>query len=742
MAEVALNEVRQQDRVLIRLAEDRLQAGRGSYGLMRGLDERDLRQTGWGVIFARHADPAIKDALAPLLALRQEAAGERYKIYEGDQGYQTGEDWERFRLRHEVENVLADPEQMPYYLLLVGDPASIPFSFQYQADVERAVGRIAFDTPEGYARYAQSVVQAERGERPLTLPRRAAFFGTRNPDDKATALSSRDLILPLAEALGPTLADERWALETVRPEDATKARLGELLGGPQTPALLFTATHGAVFNWDDPFYPSHQGALVTQEWPGPRNWRQRLREAFFFSGDDVGDDARVWGTVAVFFACFGAGTPRFRDFHALKADQPWERLNLTEKALLAPLATRLLSHPKGGALAVIGHVERAWTASFKEGPGDLAGRDIDAFKELFSLLMRGYPVGAAMEDMHTRFSNCAVAVTQKLYPTTHHGRPFPDSIKSVIAQLWTASNDARSYVIVGDPAVRLPVAARGAGLPSRAGETGTAVRPTLPLIEVDEPATRQLEESPAVAPPAPRPEPAREATPDASPATRPLESQTPVPQEPEPEPESEPEPERQPEPEPGPADAARFSVPSIPPGSLQEDLDLDAVWRANIKAGYAHTNALFQRILKAFMGPYRATVWMYGILFAVGVLSFVAAVAISLTTDRAVFALIFGGFSAVTFLGFFISNPLVSLEKNLEFITWLGMIYNTYWTRTVAAHDAENSQQELQAATEDAVESLVTLIENHNKMRAKTSGMGTLTGLGRSSSGSGDGETS
>ena len=154
------------------------------------------------------------------------------------------------------------------------------------------------------------------------------------------------------------------------------------------------------------------------------------------------------------------------------------------------------------------------------------------------------------------------------------------------------------------------------------------------------------------------------------------------------------------------------------------DEELTKFWSEHIKSGLARNDEMFRRILNAFMKPYYATVWMYGVLFAVGVLSFIAAAVLSVKYEQPMYALVFGGLSMVAFLGYFIGKPLRSLEENLEFITWLGIIYNTYWSRVVYSLDRATVQKDLREAVEDAGAQIEKLIARHGEMNSKRPGAG------------------
>lgn len=423
----------------------------GHLGVMEHIDADALDQAGWGVILPFGSDPRIIDALRPLLEHRRAEAGRlrpgRYREFTGPDAYRPDDSSDAWLARQGVAPGPVSPDGgVPYYLLIVGGPDQIPYRFQYHLDVQHAVGRIAFATPDEYRRYAESVVRAETSR--LAHPRRVGLAGVTNGDDPATRLSTDDLLRPLAKSLAEDDRFADWAIElAVSPEATSKAGMARLIGGPRMPPLLFTTSHGVGFAPDDPRQIRHQGALLCQDWPGVEAWGRRAIPAeLYLSADDIGADAQVWGRIFFHFACYGAGTPREDDFshHALLRERPM----IAPHPFVAGLPQALLGHPAGGALAVIGHIDRAWSWSFR---WRQVQSSVNVFADALKRLMRGQRVGLAMEKFNERYGQIAASLNSEL-ENIRFGKIYDPHD---LADLWTANNDARAYVIVGDPAVRL-----------------------------------------------------------------------------------------------------------------------------------------------------------------------------------------------------------------------------------------------------------------------------------------------
>jgi hypothetical protein len=417
-------------------------------GLPFDVDAASVAQAGWGAVFHCDTSPEVRAALNPLINHRRSQVGDeaRFKVLE----YRTGEERATWLARHGVGAGSVEPTKVPYYLLLVGSPEDIPFSFCHQLDVEYAVGWLHFDRAEEYASYAASVVRYETAAE-LPNAKEVVFFASRHDLDPATQLSADQLVNPLADGtqVGSTPSTgvaERQGFRRRKfwGDAATKSALTDVLrseAGERPPAFLFTATHGMGFPRGHARQISAQGALLCQDWPGFGS----ISPDHYFAAVDLPADARVHGLIAFHFACFGGGTPA-RDRFVHKAGVPPPLI--ADRSFLAALPKALLSHPGGGALAVIAHVERAWGYSIVT-PN--AGPQLLPFENAIGRLLTGQPVGYALKDFNERYAALSTSLASMLEEVS-----FGAQVSDLdLVASWVARNDAEGYVVLGDPAVSL-----------------------------------------------------------------------------------------------------------------------------------------------------------------------------------------------------------------------------------------------------------------------------------------------
>ncbi len=469
------------------------QARQEHLGMVYGFDDQQLDVSRWAIVVNGEDDATLIKALLPLLEHRSQQQGitlPPLDFREGETcqawlGRHTDNDtapWERrppvllyhpgetsthWLARHGVAHGPVDPRRgVPFYLLLVGRPgplnsrdrAYIPFGFQYELDMYWGVGRLCFHDESGqhvladYTAYAEQVVAHE--QQPPTMRKHMVFFGTRHDMDPSTQKSADELVLPLTqEHFGePALAAQYGFSQQLFLEGAaTRDNLGAILQGKTDngpPALLFSATHGIGLAADDSRLLRHQGALLCQEWTGFGN----IQRDHWFAGEDLEDlatQAKVGGLIALCFACYGAGSPRTDEFVFAvegQSSQP-TRNQIAPFPMIAHLPQRLLAR---GTLAVLGHVERAWTHSFRS---DTVAAQWQPFADVLARLLQGKRMGFATDQFNLRQGVLSSLLTNQI-----ENIDFGKQVEArELGALWVARNDARNYALLGDPAVCLPV---------------------------------------------------------------------------------------------------------------------------------------------------------------------------------------------------------------------------------------------------------------------------------------------
>jgi hypothetical protein len=407
-------------------------------GLPHDVDPAIVAQAGWAIVFHERESDAVKTALEPLIAHRRSRVpADRCHVLT----YQTGQTRASWLAANGAAAGSVLPTRVPYYLLLVGGPERFPFAFCHHLDVEYAVGCLHFDTPEDYARYAASVVDYETSAA-VPNAKRMVMFGTRHPGDRSTTLSADHLVTPLAAQPPAGFTVDLLLADRARKEALLDAMAPQASrGDARPPALVFTASHGMGWSTPDARQASAQGALICQDWkpltiPGPGD---------YLSAADLPADGQVHGSIVFHFACYGAGTPQHDRFLHEKG-RPASVI--AEKPFVAALPKALLAHPRGGALAVIGHVERAWGCSIVT---PKSGAQLLPFRNALERLALGQPAGHAMKDFNERYASLSTTLAGMLEDIEFGAAVDGEQL----VRAWVERNDAEGYLLIGDPAVAI-----------------------------------------------------------------------------------------------------------------------------------------------------------------------------------------------------------------------------------------------------------------------------------------------
>jgi hypothetical protein len=472
---------------------------RSVLGPIHGVNQDDLAAVGWAMIVSSAESVELLRGLTPLITHRARQQGLTLPPLAFRDGetcgawrarhtsavltwpvpddarprlpvllHHPGESATRWIERHGASLKPVDPALgVPYYLLIAGRPgplnaidrAFIPYEFQYQLDMFWGVGRLCFTELGGqhrlaaYTQYAERLVAIE--ERQTTRPAaRVVYFGTAHPGDRATQASASGLIEPLHDGRrGGLSAAARYGFQ----QDlrlGQRARRSDLLAvlhgaGGERPALLVSATHGIGFPAGDARQTRYQGALVCQDWSGDGP----IARDHYLAAEDLDDQLVLDGLIAVVFACYGIGCPHEDQFGWNLGASPQV---IAPHPMIARLPQELLLR---GALAVFGHVDRAWTYSFARRDGlassaaQAAGAQVQAFEDVLRRLMDGKRLGFATDQFNAQQGALAVELSDLLAQTT--GRSETPATQAELRVLWAARNDLRNYAVLGDPAARL-----------------------------------------------------------------------------------------------------------------------------------------------------------------------------------------------------------------------------------------------------------------------------------------------
>lgn len=428
-----------------------------------GGDPGSLPDQRWGLIVPEgEIGDRLLALVEPLRKARAEQQGEDVIVYRAAPGIGPEEASRWWNDVYQAETI--SDEDVPRYLLILGDADLVSWELQQRLASDTFIGRLCFPSEQGYQAYIHKLLSIER--RPPAAGARALFCAVLD-GTPATKVGHAGLLAP---ALAQTRQEREKGtfkagdIEHIGESQSVSA--GDLLAAAASdqPTLLFSISNGC--------------GAPKGGWKSTQEQLQMQGAMIFGAGErltaaDVATRPFLPGGAWLYFACFGAGTPQKSAYHhwlAALRDLGLYGGNLESVVRSLPgdkgrpfagaLPQAALAN-ENGPLAVMGHVDLAWTFSFQDVA--VPGRyRTSRFMDIFRTIVSGKRFGAGYFMLQRFFNQASVDLAEMYNQDARRKAPLPPeeerARKRKKALLWMLRQDLSAYVLLGDPAARLPVA--------------------------------------------------------------------------------------------------------------------------------------------------------------------------------------------------------------------------------------------------------------------------------------------
>ena len=423
-----------------------------------GSDPNDLVDQRWGVIAPEGPEgERLLALIRPLIEARKEAqGGEEIKIYHAPSGLSPKEA-SLWRKEH-FEDGKGFTVDLPRYQLVLGDLHQVSLAIQQSQGTDGYVGRLCFREERDYEAYVDKVLRFEKARDKTES--RAKFF-TVHDGSRATLSGYQALIQPGLKLL----RENAYEVEEIGNQDTPSPdEFLETARSPD-PTVLFSVSHGAG---------APRGGWASYEDQHDRQGAMSFGREGKIMGADIGDGPFLPGGLWFMLACYGAGTPTrkasaYRQWlQKLKSVGQFAGAAETvlaglpkddEAPFIARLPQAVLAKPDG-PLAIMGHIDLAWTYGFEErDTGKPIGRP-GKFMRIVRSALRGDRVGIAFRQFLDFISGANHEIAELYDEQERMGEGHvPDLAR--LGHLWMLRQDLAGYILLGDPAVQLPPSSGG-----------------------------------------------------------------------------------------------------------------------------------------------------------------------------------------------------------------------------------------------------------------------------------------